>query len=466
MFSFYSDMGLRGSTFFDSDTFGADKLVVGFGRRTIRESVHETPLSDQAKLDAVRLYETNENYFEGLSAEETREKLSHMSYKDYLLNVVKVDPDVLKLFRSSMYGTFVVGPDAIPAIFYRDSGYPGFDGLDIEDLPRNLLVNEPGGAHGRENAERAGEGDPSMYFPDGNATITRLLVRSLVPGAVTGNSMEDITTAAVSYNRLDNANNDCRIRLNSMVTEVRHLSEQQVQTTYVLNGKGYSVKSKNVIMACWNTVIPYICPEIPAPQKSALSYGKKSPLMYCGVLVSNWRPFVEAGVSRISAPGLLFADTSLQASLNTGDYATNRDPDQPIVVRMGAYFDEPDKGLSRREQHLAGRRKMLATSFDEFEFQMRDKLTRALGSFGFDDERDILGLTVNRWPHGYAYSYNPLSDPDEWAYSTTPERPAIVGRERHGRIAIANSDAAASPHTDAAINEAYRAVTEIVESGG
>lgn len=463
MFSLYREMGLRSSTFFDRDAFGADKLVVGFNQDPIREAVEKTPLNEQAKQDLVRLHETNENFFEGLSPAEVRTKLSSMSYKDYLIDIVKCDPDVVKVFRSSFLGSFVVGPDALPAIFYRDEGFPGFAGLNIDDLPRNLLANEPGGQHGRENAERAGEGDPSMYFPDGNATITRLLVRSLIPGAVSGSEMEDIATANVNYQYLDRANNSCRIRLNSMVSDVRHLSDRVVQTSYVMNGTAYSVKSKNVILACWNTVIPYICQEISDTQKEALSYGVKAPLVYCGILVSNWRSFVNAGTSSITAPGLTFSGTSIQPSLSLGDYSTNTDPDKPIVVRMSAYFDAPDQGLNRREQHIAGRNRMLATTFEDFEFQIRDKLSRSLGSSGFDDEKDILGITVNRWPHGYSYSYNPLSDPYDWAYTTTAERPAVVGRARHGRISIANADSSASPHTDAAINEAYRAVTEIME---
>jgi spermidine dehydrogenase len=104
---------------------------------------------------------------------------------------------------------------------------------------------------------------------------------------------------------------------------------------------------------------------------------------------------------------------------------------------------------------------MLATTFDTFEYHIRDQLTRILGPTGFEDERDILGITVNRWPHGYTYSYNPLFDPQEWAYTTTDDRPCVIGRQPIGRITIANADSAASPHTDAAINEAYRAVSEL-----
>lgn len=463
MFSFYRDMGLRSSMFFDRENFGDDKLVVDYRAESIKDSIAKSPLNEKAQDDVVRLYETKENYFPGLNAKETRKRLSHMSYHDYLVDVIKCDPVVVKLFQASFHGSFVVGPDAIPAIYFRDNGYPGFAGLTLEDLSPNLLAHEPGGQHGRENAERAREGDPDMYFPDGNATITRLLVRSLVPGVVPGEDMDDVVSAVLDYKKLDRNQNDCRIRLNSFVTDVRHLNNSQVQISYVLGDHAYSVKSKNVVLACWNTMIPYICPEVSSDQKEALAYGVKSPLVYSGVLLANWRSFVDAGISGVTAPGKKFSRSSLQASVTMGDYTTNRSPDDPIVLRMSAYFDVPNQGLNRREQHLAGRNEMLATSFNDFEFMIRDKLTRVLGSSGFDDERDILGITVNRWPHGYSYSYNPLSDSEEWAYTTTDERPCVVGRQRIGRIAIANADASASPHTDGSINEAYRAVNELLE---
>jgi spermidine dehydrogenase len=195
MFSFYRDMGLKSSMFFDRETYGSDRLVVDYGNLPVEDAMAQAPLSEAAKKDAIRLYRTTENYFEGLSAEETRQRLAHMSYKDYLLNVVRCSPEVVKLFQSSFHGSLVIGPDAIPAIYFRDAGYPGFDGLNLEDLPEELLINEPGGQHGRENRQRATRGDPDMYFPDGNATITRLLVRALVPDAIPPGDMEDIVTA-------------------------------------------------------------------------------------------------------------------------------------------------------------------------------------------------------------------------------------------------------------------------------
>ena len=235
-----------------------------------------------------------------------------------------------------------MGPDAIPAIYFRDNGYPGFGGLDLEDLPRDLLVNEAGGQHGRENLARAREGDPDMYFPDGNATITRLLVRSLIPGSLPGKDIDDAITSIMNYQQLDKLHNKCRIRLNSFVTNVRNGSNDGVSVTYTMGGNAYSVKGKDVVLACWNTVIPYIFPEISTEQKEALAYGVKSPLVYSGILLSNWQSFVRAGISGVTAPGKTFSRSGLQASTVMGEYSTNRNPEKPIVLRMSASDQYPN----------------------------------------------------------------------------------------------------------------------------
>ena len=462
MWSRYSDMGLTGGMFFDRETFGEDKLVTGYGDQPLHEVISDAPVSEEVKLDVYRLYEEKKDYMPGLDAAETRQMLTTMSYRDYVINIVKCHPDVIRLFDTNLLGIFVTGMDAIPAIYCREMGFPGFDGLKLEPVDPDQLVYEPGGQHGRENTERAEAGDPDMYFPDGNATITRLLVRSLVPDAVPGKSMEDVVSARIDYSLLDRNDSNARIRLNSTVISVGHVNDQRVETSYVLGDKAYSVQSKNVVMACWNSVIPHICTEMDDQQRDALMFGAKSPLVYTGVLISNWQSWVDAGISRVSAPGGFHPSIGLQPSLDMGDYRTARDPSEPIVVRMSTYFYEP--GLSRREQHRVGRNRLLVTPFSTFEHHIRDQLSRILGPTGFDDERDILGITVNRWPHGYTYSYNPLFDPQEWAFTTTAERPCVIGRQRIGRIAIANADAAASPHTDAAINEAYRAISELIGS--
>jgi spermidine dehydrogenase len=459
----YKKLGLGYGVFFDRETFGADRLVAGYGKLPIREFLSGAPLSDSVKNDLARLYEGKEDYLPGLSSDEKKRKLARVSYRDYLLQIAKADPGVVPFLNSRPMGLFCTGIDAVPALYAWEMEFPGFSGLGLEETPPERLLSEPGGAHGRENARRADSGDPDMYFPDGNATIARLLVRALVPRAVPGRSMEDVVTSRVDYGLLDRSESPVRIRLESTVVKVGHQgpleSAREVAVDYVKGGRAYRVRAGAAVLACWNNVIPYIWGEIPEDQKKALLYGVKSPLVYTSVLVSSWRSFVKAKISGVSAPGSYHPSLGLAPSLALGDYTSSQDPETPIVLRMSRYPCSP--GLSRREQHRVGRQELLTTDFETFERKIRDQLARTLGPSGFDPARDVLAITVNRWPHGYAYPYNTLYDPEEWAFTSSPARPAIVGRKPLGRIAIANSDAAASPHTDAAINEAYRAVSEL-----
>ena len=80
-----------------------------------------------------------------------------------------------------------------------------------------------------------------------------------------------------------------------------------------------------------------------------------------------------------------------------------------------------------------------------------------LGGAGFDPAADIAGITVNRWPHGYAYDYLDLWDP-EWPEGGAPHE---IARAPFGNITIANADAAADAYTHTAIDQAYRAIAEL-----
>lgn len=456
----YRELGMSAGMFFDRRTFGSDRLVAGFGQRPAADFFADAPLGEKARADAVRLFTESRDYLPDLDPAQKRERLMRMSYRDFLINVAGCEPQVALLFDPDVNSYFAVGADAIPALYGQQMGLPGFSGMTLPEVPPALLVDEPGGQHGRENPARAGSGDPDLYFPDGNATITRLLVSSLVPGSIPASTLEGIVTARADYGRLDQGGNRVRIRLNSTAIRVEHEPSGGVAVTYVQGDQAQRVRARGAVLACWHGVIPYLCPELPERQKVALGDGEKSPVVYTSVLLANWRPFVDAQVSYVASPGSYHTGMSLSTPLALGGYQTTDGPDHPVVLGMERFPCKP--GLPRREQHRAGRTELLTTSFETFESEIRSQLDTTLGSHGFDSDRDILAITVNRWPHGYTYSYNPLFDPVEWAYSTSDDRPNVIARQRHGRIAIANADAAASPHTDAAINEAYRAVTELM----
>jgi spermidine dehydrogenase len=298
-----------------------------------------------------------------------------------------------------------------------------------------------------------------FHFPDGNASIARMLVRSLVPGSASGNTAEDIVTAKMDYGRLDPKDSPIRIRLNSTAVLARHIgdsaSAKQVEVVYGRGQKAYSVHAKAAVLACWNMVIPYLCPDLPAEQKEALHYGVKVPLVYSVVGLRNWTAFHKLGIRGISCPGMYHTSMNLDQAVNIGEYKSPGSPDEPILVHMLRTPCQP--GLSAREQQRAGHYELLATPFEAFERNIREQFVRVLDGGGFDPARDIEAITINRWPHGYAYEYNPLWDPD-WPEG---KRPCDIARRRFGRITIANSDAAAAAYTDQAIDQGYRAVQEL-----
>ena len=465
---FYRSLGLGSATFFAKEVFGEDRLVKGRGARAGSGSrgwadwLAQTPLSPDARRDIARLYDdgANPDHMPGLSDVDKKERLARISYRDFLLDLAKVHPDVIPFFDDGPKGSFCVGIDAYPALYGWAQGYPGFQGMTLEPLPRvNPLSHIGGGQHGRESEWNHGE---DLYLPDGNATVARLLVRAMIPDALPGTSLDDSITSRLAYDRIDRAGSDARIRLNSTAISVRHLGDpdvaREVEITYVRGGKAEKVRAEHCVMACYNGVIPHLVPEMSDDQRAALMYGVKMANVYTNVLIRNWTAFTNLGISGASAPGMYHTGVRLGRSVQFGKYQPSTSPDDPMILHMSRSPCAP--GWPKKEQHRIGRADLMATTFETFERNIRDQLGRTLQGGGFDPARDIEAITVNRWPHGYAYSYDTLNDPIEWALFAPDDRPCVIGRHRFGRISIANSDAAASTHTDSAIDEAHRATGE------
>jgi spermidine dehydrogenase len=458
--NFYSSIGLGRGIFFDRETFGSDKLVVGVGSKAWSELLADAPLAPQARGDIARLYEAKVDYMSGLTREQKKQRLAQMSYQDFLVNVARVDPGVVSVFQARTHGEWGVGSDAVGALEVWALGFPGFQGLDL-DAPGAASHS---GATPRMGFTASGYaatgGSYRFHFPDGNASIARLLVRSLVPSSIPGRSAEDIVTAKADYRQLDRPGAPVRIRLNSLAVSTRNVGEptagREVEVIYARGGALAAVRCKAAVLACWNMMIPYLCPDLPEAQKVALRYPVKTPLVYTSVAIRNWRAFAELSVHEIYAPGSYHSSLRLNETVDIGGYLSVQSPDDPILVHMVRTPCKP--GLNQREQHRIGRAELLDTSFEVFEHNIRDQLARTLRPGGFDPATDIIAITVNRWPHGYAYEYNPLFDPD-W---NEIEQPHVIGRAPFGRITIANSDSGAAAYTDAAIDQAHRAIEEVM----
>ncbi len=462
----YPSHGMGAAVFFDQETFGADRLVRVPDFEGVREAVRkkgagvtwrtfaaQSPLSAQAKKDIVRLYETDTDYLPDLTSDEKKAQLARMSYALYLREKVKVDPQVIALMQARPQSWFGVGIDAVSAQDAWGLGSPGFAGLNLTDgagpgMNRDAIPNEEAEAY-------------FYHFPDGNASIARLLVRKLIPVAVPGRTAQDILTSRIDYSRLDESSSNIKIRLNSSAVKVEHLgdpfSARKVRITYMRNGKLEVVQASHCVLACWHVVIPYICEALPATQKQALASAAKVPLVYTNVLIRNWKAWQKLGVSGVYSPGSFHTTMDLDMPVSIADYHCSRKPEEPILVHMQRVPCHP--GLPAREQHRIGRTELFTTTLETFERNIREQMARTLGKGGFEPARDIAAITVNRWPHGYAYEYNSLWDP--FWLERNGELPCVVARQPFGRIAIANSDAGAYAYTDSAIDQAYRAVQEL-----
>jgi len=450
---YYQRQGLLSGVFFDQETFGADKLAVGLGQLPLREFLAQTPLSESARTAIVQIQEGAIDYLPGLSSDDKKQRLSRISYEAFLRDLVHVEPAVLNYYHARTMGEWGVGTDAVSALDCWGFGLPGFQGMKLAKGSIRRMGFTPAGYADTGGSFR-------LHFPDGNATIARLLVRNLIPDAVPGTSAEDVVTARVNYSRLDREAAPVRLRLNSIVIRARHLgdpkSAQQVEITYLRGGRAFTARARGTVLAGYNMMIPYLCPELPATQKAALHKLIKTPLVYTSVALRNRQAFDALKVHRVYAPSGYHTYFHLNPHVNIGGYVSPRAASQPILLHMVRTPCKP--GLTEHQQNLAGRDELLSTTFETFERNIRAQLARTLGAGGFEPARDITAITVNRWPHGYAPEYNPLFDPDV----PDAERPHALGRAQFGRIAIANSDAGGGAYTDSAINQGHRAALELL----
>ncbi|MEM7279676.1 MAG: NAD(P)-binding protein, partial [Pseudomonadota bacterium] len=454
---FYRRHGLAGGVFFGKENWGADQLAnydlgglryslpLANSDQSVEEAVAAMPMSAAAKAQMLRLLTHEENVFPGMSAREVIETLENISYRDYLQEYLGItEPEV---FASLQALTTDLGADigAVPAgSALRYIGLPGYEATGLPELQ---------------------DSEPYIHhFPDGNASMCRLMVRRMIPAVASGSTMDDIVQANFDYSKLDRADSLVRMRLKSTVVKVVHdgdpKSAKTLTVQYVQGGALGQVSAKACVMACYNAIIPSICTELPQSQKDALAYSMKVPILYTNVALRNWRAWEKLGIGAVSCPGAYHVNAMLDFPVSMGGYQFSDSSDEPIVVHMERFPHVGGKSLSKREQAPLGRIELLTTPFETIERNTREQLGALLGPGGFDPANDIAAITVNRWAHGYATR--------DWLEDTYYEDPSderywyVKGRKPLGRIAIANTDAGAFATVDTAIAQAHRAISELM----
>ena len=428
-------------------TIGGHWLKFFHGRGDYRAAVRELPIPENQKDKLVAFFGGEKDFLDDLSLTKKWDYVNNTSYNQFLLDRVGLSIDTIPILNAHLL--ILNGPSGWNHTVLEGilAGSPGLRAMgwlaDFVDSIAATLIDD-----------LAGE---IRMFPDGNASVARLLVQKMIPGVAPGmKGFEDVAIARFDYSALDLADQPVRVRLNSTAVGVKEVGDY-VQVDYVQQGKPLSITASHCVLACYNNLIPDLCPEMSDAQKNGLGYGVRVPFVYANVLLENGQAFSELGVTFTHCPYDPFQWVSAAPTMTSGGYEPPRGPDDPMVVFMMASPTPADgtKGTTRDLLRM-GRHKIYASTFDDYEQQIREQLQRMLGRHGFDHEADIKAITVNRIPHGYAYWYQGLDDP-EWEEGQAPHE---IGRQKFGRISIANTDSEVTPLMNAAFDAAHRAVEE------
>ncbi len=428
-------------------TIGGNWLKFFHGRGDYEAAVVELPIPKNQKDKLVGFFGGEQDFLDDLSLTEKWDYVNNTSYNQFLLDRVGLSVDTIPILNA--YLRILNGPSGWNHTVLEGllAGSPGLRAMgwlaDFVDSIAAMLIDDLAG-------------DVRM-FPDGNASIARLLVQKMIPGvAPSMKGFEDVAIARFNYGALDQADQSVRVRLNSTAVGVKEV-DNYVQIDYVQQGQPLRITANHCVLACYNNLIPDLCPEMSDEQKNGLGYGVRVPFVYANVLLENGQAFSELGVTMTQCPYDPFQWVSAAPTMTSGGYEPPRGPDDPMVVFMMASPTPADgtKGTTRDLLRL-GRHKVYASTFEDYEQQIREQLQGMLGKHGFNHEKDIKAITVNRIPHGYAYWYQGLDDP-EWEEGQAPHE---IGRQQFGRISIANTDSEVTPLMNAAFDAAHRAVEE------
>jgi spermidine dehydrogenase len=307
-----------------------------------------------------------------------------------------------------------------------------------------------------------GSGDTVQMFPGGNTTIARLMAKALLPVSIDGPAtVEGVSRGTVNFAALDTPGQRVRLRLSATAVSVKHNGDpakaSSLSIAYAKDGKVFRVKARSAVMAGGSWTTKHIIKDLPEVQRKAYAQFYRSPCMMANVAVRNWRFLQKMGITGcrwFEGVGNYF-DVRKVAVCGGIDPTIN--PDAPIVLTLKVLYSYP--GFSTEDQGHFGRGEMLTTSFREYERRIRQQFTDMFAAAGFDAERDIAGIVLNRWGHAYL-------NPQPGFFFGKDGNPAprdVLRNAPFGRIAFANTDLAGAMDHRYSILEAHRATEQLLE---
>ncbi|MDA8985825.1 NAD(P)-binding protein [Luminiphilus sp.] len=466
-----------------ASVYGTDRAMNGqwnltwAGAGDFQSAIRSLQLPPSDEQGLINLISGEQDFLPGMSAQEREQFMHSTSYERFLSEHVGLSLEAVQITEpwiKALFGVSVASVSIYEALY---SGAPGAAAL-LPPAPEAPDVDTANGEAEDPEAQDPEAQDPEAQdpeaqdpeaeesgayryplYPDGNASVARLLVRHLIPRVTAGNTEENIVTSTFDYAQLDREGAPVRLRLNSTAVNVRNRDDGLTEASYVVAGKAQTVRAKHCILAGYGGMVPHLCPELPPAQKENLAYGVKVPFICTNVLLRSGASIRKAGVSGYQCPGSFYSLVATAPPVSQGKFQPPTQVDDPLVVWMIHAAAPPATGdQSSRDLYRSGRHQLLSMSFEDIEAATLSQLEGMFGATGFNAETDVEAITANRWAHGYAYEYMELHDP-AWPEGEAPHE---LGRAPIGRISIANSDSEAHAYVQSAIDAAIRAVDEVL----
>ena len=301
-----------------------------------------------------------------------------------------------------------------------------------------------------------------QMFPGGNTGVARHIVRSLIPAAIAGpNTRANVSRGRVRFEALDRAGQPARIRTGCTVVSVAHLGKPEsadaVQVTYSRGRKLHRVRARAVIMAGGSWTSRLIVKDLPSTHQAAYAQFHRAPCLVASVAVRNWRFLHDRGIHECRWFEGIGNFVAIRKMATFGPVSPTISPDSPVVLTLKILFSYPGEPLPA--QVARGRAELLSTPYREYERRIREQLTAMFGASGFDATRVMAGLVLNRWGHAYL-------SPQPGFFFGKDRQPApgeVLRGTPVGRVAFANSDVSGIMDHRASIQEADRAVRQVLE---
>lgn len=394
---------------------------------------------EKARKDLLSWRSARKRYFQGSNY---RAWLDSMTYRDYIEQVMGLDPEVARFANPILASGLGLGCDAISAYGAYQISMPGFGGFTGRDRSRRL------------------EEDTWHSFPGGNDGFSRYYLKALIPEAIPGgNSFEEVLNCRLRFDAMDRPGSPVRIRLNSTAVNIRHEGDPDktgvISIAYKKSGKVFRVRARTVVMAAAGSGNRSVLTDLPNELSEAYWGFRYSAVAVVNVALTNWRFLYDLELTGCRWFSGFGYSCNIRRPMIVGDYRPALHPDKPIVLTFYVPYHYP--GLPPKEQGDRGRAEMLSTSFADFENRIRTQMSVLFKDAGFDHTKDIAGIIVNRWINAYV---NPLPGFYFGKNGKTAEREII--RKGYGRIAIGHSELDGHQNWAGAVGEGKRAALQAV----